>query len=64
MLSESSQSFTETAVRIEIDVRPCGVFGRLLGETCGQVLVAGDSDQGYTESKLVAERSYAASRQA
>ena len=26
-----------------------------LGETCGPVHVVGDSDQGYTENKLVAE---------
>ena len=39
-------------------------WGGYFDETCGPVHVAGDSDQGYTESKLVAESSYAASRHA
>jgi hypothetical protein len=39
-------------------------LGGYFDETCGPVHVAGDSDQGYTESKLVAESSYAASRHA
>jgi hypothetical protein len=53
---------THPTVRTDVGHRVVGVVS--LGEACGPVPIVGDSDDGYTQRKLIAERFYASSRHA